>query len=201
MFRYLFIFPRYVLRFYYIHWNRLKLKAHNVKIGSNIRIYNKTGILIHRGATVSIGDNFQFVSGGWFNPLTGNRGGMIYCASTGRIDIGDNSGASSACLWCINHIIIGNNVKIGADSVLIDNDAHNLDYIIRRNSKKDIAASAPITIEDDVLIGARTIVLKGVRIGARSIIGAGSVVTNDIPADCIAAGNPCRVIKNLENNQ
>lgn len=57
--------------------------------------------------------------------------------------------------------------------------------------------SAPITIEDDVWIGAFTTILKGVHIGARSIIGANSVVTKDIPADCIAAGNPCRIIRTI----
>ena len=58
--------------------------------------------------------------------------------------------------------------------------------------------SPPIVIEDDVWVGAHSIILKGVTIGARSIIGAGSVVTKSIPADCVAAGNPCRVIKNLK---
>ena len=57
------------------------------------------------------------------------------------------------------------------------------------------AKSKPIVIEDDVLIGTRCIILKGVTIGARTIIGSGSVVTKSIPADCIAAGNPCQVIK------
>ena len=88
-------------------------------------------------------------------------------------------------------------VKLGADVVLLDNDSHSLDYMKRRNPKTDKVASAPIEIEDDVLIGARTVVLKGVKIGARTIIGAGSVVTKDIPEDCIAAGNPCRVIKKV----
>ena len=55
-----------------------------------------------------------------------------------------------------------------------------------------------IIIGDDVLIGTNCIVLKGVRIGARSIIGAGSIVTKDIPSDCIAAGNPAKVIKYLK---
>lgn len=64
-----------------------------------------------------------------------------------------------------------------------------------------------VTIGDNVKIGAcvlitdtdaHSIILKGVTIGARSIIGAGSVVTKSIPADCVAAGNPCRVIKNLK---
>ena len=60
-------------------------------------------------------------------------------------------------------------------------------------NKKD----SPIKIEDDVLIGANSIILKGVTIGKRTIIGAGSVVTKSIPSDCVAAGNPCRVIKSL----
>ena len=62
---------------------------------------------------------------------------------------------------------------------------------------KGTAASAPIVIEDNVLVGARCIILKGVTIGARSIIGSGSIVTKDIPSDCIAAGNPCKVIKSI----
>lgn len=60
------------------------------------------------------------------------------------------------------------------------------------------ARSAPIVIEDDVLIGTGCIVLKGVTIGARSVIGAGSVVTRSIPEDSIAAGNPCKVIQKNE---
>ena len=115
------------------------------------------------------------------------------------MNVGDNSGMSSSCIWCINSITIGNNVDIGANCVIIDNDAHSLDYRIRRIPSLDIANSAPIVIEDDVLIGTNSIILKGVRIGARSIIGAGSVVTKDIPSDCIAAGNPCRVIKRINN--
>lgn len=60
------------------------------------------------------------------------------------------------------------------------------------------AASAPIVIKDDVLIGTRCIILKGVTIGARSIIAAGSIVTKSIPADCIAGGNPCKVIRKID---
>lgn len=87
----------------------------------------------------------------------------------------------------------------------MDTDAHNLDWQVRAglasDSKGNIipdgdsAASSPIKIEDDVLVGTRCIILKGVTIGARSIVAAGSVVTKSIPADCIAGGNPAKVIK------
>ena len=90
--------------------------------------------------------------------------------------------------------------------MILDTDVHQLDYLARRGVRvsdkvDDITTvqSAPITIEDDVWIGANCQILKGVTIGARSIIGAGSVVTKSIPADCIAAGNPCRVIRTLKN--
>ena len=92
---------------------------------------------------------------------------------------------------------IGNNMKIGGCVLITDTDAHPMDYVARRSSNEG-TKSAPVVIEDDVWVGAHCIILKGVTIGARSIIGAGSVVTKSIPADCVAAGNPCRVIKNLK---
>ena len=101
---------------------------------------------------------------------------------------------------------IGNNVNIGGDCLIIDSDAHPHDFIKRRREYaytvdqetffKEIP-SAPITIDNDCWIGARCIILKGVHIGARSIIAAGSIVTKDIPSDCIAAGNPAKILKKI----
>ena len=71
-------------------------------------------------------------------------------------------------------------------------------FSFNSNDSQTCVQSAPVTIEDDVWIGTNCIILKGVTIGARSVIGAGSVVTKNIPADCIAAGNPCRVIGKIE---
>lgn len=73
-----------------------------------------------------------------------------------------------------------------------------MDYTVLRNSNKG-TKSASVIIEGDVWIETHSIILKGVTIGARSIIGAGSVVTRSIPADCVAVGNPCRVIRFLAN--
>ena len=58
----------------------------------------------------------------------------------------------------------------------------------------------PVKIEDGVWIGGGTIILPGATIGKNSVIGAGSVVTRSIPANCIAVGNPCRVIKHIDND-
>lgn len=86
--------------------------------------------------------------------------------------------------------------------ILMDTDAHSLNYVDRRDGDVDMVnrLDRPIVIEDDVLVGAFAIILKGVTIGARSVIGAGSVVTKDIPADCVAAGNPAKVIKQLRQD-
>lgn len=72
----------------------------------------------------------------------------------------------------------------------MDSNAHSRCHIKRRNEKTDITIfiNKGIVFEDDVLIGARCIILKGVTVGARSIIAAGSIVIKSIPSDCIAVG-------------
>lgn len=148
------------------------------------------------GGKISFGRDFYFSSGEGVNPIAGNTQGAVYVEDGARLTIGDNVGMSSTRLWVHNSVTIGDNVKIGACVLITDTDAHPVDYMARRNTNEG-TKSAPIVIEDDVWIDAHSVVLKGVTIGARSIIGAGSVVTRSIPADCVAAGNPCRVIRRL----
>lgn len=113
------------------------------------------------------------------------------------LEIGDNVGMSQISITCKQHIHIGSNVKIGAGTLIFDTNFHNTDWRVRRDQEKDLATAinAPVIIGDDVFVGTRYIINKGVTIGDRSIIAAGSVVVKDIPADCLAGGNPCKVIK------
>ncbi len=166
-------------------------------MGSNYRILGFVFSDVKNGAKVTIGDNFLFLSGNNKNPLSPNIRGSIVVEENARLSIGDNVGVSSSSIWCHEEITIGNDVKIGAGTKIIDSDCHSLNYYDRRfvNTDTEKTKHAPITIDDDVLIGTSCIILKGVHIGARSVIGAGSVVTKDVPSDCIAAGNPCKVIK------
>lgn len=81
---------------------------------------------------------------------------------------------------------------------IYSSDFHSLNYMDRRDHKEADCQnrnSAPVVIGDDCFIGAGTIILKGVVIGCRTIVGAGSVVTKSLPEDCIAGGNPCKIIK------
>lgn len=184
--------------------NRLFFSSLGVRYGKNMivlsRIYG-----VGKGK-ISIGDNFYFTSGDAANPISSNLRGAIFTdCPDARILIGDNVGMSSTRMWIHDSLTIGNNVNIGACVLIIDTDCHEMDYRVRNHSLPpsgmdgQYVKSAPITIEDDVWIGAHSIILKGVTIGARSVIGAGSVVTKSIPADCIAAGNPCRVIRMLSH--
>lgn len=178
-------------------WGRFKMKAYGISFGKDLivqgNLYLKKGI----NSKGAIGDNCFFKSGRGLNPLSRNIKTSIQIEDGASLTIGNNCGFSSVCLWAHQSIVIGNHVNIGADSILLDSDAHSLSYDDRRNVELDFKnkANKPIVIGDDVLIGTRCIILKGVHIGARSIIGSGSIVVNDIPEDCIAAGNPARVIR------
>ena len=180
----------------YPHINRLILKANGAVFGKNLQIPGKVSWLI-RGARITIGDNFYLSSGNGVNPIANNLQADVYVEPGAALTIGNNVGMSSTRIWVHDSVAVGNNVKIGACVLITDTDAHPMDYMARRTSNEG-TKSAPIVIEDDVWVGAHSIILKGVTIGARSIIGAGSVVTKSIPADCVAAGNPCRVIKDLK---
>ena len=178
----------------------------DVDFGRNPSIWGK--LYIRGEGRVEIGDDFIFLSGAANNPICRNIRGIFYTMTpNAKIEIGDRVGISSACLWANTLIRIGNDVNIGGDCIIIDNDAHPIDYLKRRRCfalekgknryiQEDILSS-PIVIDDDVWIGARCQILKGVHIGARSIIAAGSVVTKDVPADVIAGGNPCKVIRTI----
>ena len=195
------IFPR-IKKSIYRSWNQFYFWAWGVEIGKRMKVYNKI-YLLGKGK-IKIGDDFHFTSGDSINPICRNIRGTLYTMTPiSRIEIGNRVGMSSTCIWAKESITIGNDVNIGGDCLIMDNDVHPHDYLNRRciykkNINEELIPTSPIKIDDDVWIGARCLILKGVHIGARSIIAAGSVVTNDIPADVIAGGNPCRVIRQIE---
>lgn len=204
--------PTFVSNRFYKKINGWYFRAKGVEYGNN---FNVTGKVVISGfGKIKIGDRFCMTSGGDINPICGDCKAIFFTETKDScINIGNRVGMSSTRMWIHDKLIVGNNVHIGANVLLIDTDTHQIDYKLRRDPddavfsglseteiwemKRAHTKSAPIVIEDDVWIGAHCIVLKGVTIGARSVIGAGSVVTKNIPADCVAAGNPCKVIKKL----
>lgn len=181
--------------------NNLWFWANGVAVGKNMRVMGK--VYLNIMGKVTIGDNFLLTSGCGINPISSNQRAAFYVEPSAAVVIGDNVGMSGTRMWIAKGLTIGNNVCIGAGVLLIDTDCHQMDFRMRRlEAEKQFTAtelsssimSAPIVIEDDVWIGAHAIILKGVTIGARSVIGAGSVVTKSVPADSVVAGNPARII-------
>ncbi len=114
-------------------------------------------------------------------------------------DYGSNIRLGRKCYFNFNCVVldvcpvtVGDHTLFGP-AVQIYTATHPLDAELRRTQE----SGQPITIGSDVWVGGGAIILPGVTIGSRSVVGAGSVVTRDIPAGVLAAGNPCRVIREL----
>ena len=106
----------------------------------------------------------------------------------GNIEIGNNTYIGDRTeIHAGESVKIGNNVNISWDCNILDRDYHAFE--------SDTEIIKPVTIGDNVWIGCRCLVLKGVNIGDGAVIAAGSVVTKDVPPKCLVAGNPAKVIK------
>ena len=114
--------------------------------------------------------------------------------------IGDHTFIVHQCSFAIaKSITIGDRCLIAAEVQIQDNDGHPIDAIRRRDEPCPLESVRPVVIGNDVWIGSRATILKGVTIGARSIVGAQAVVTKDVPPDSIVAGNPARVIRTIHS--
>jgi len=136
---------------------------------------------------------------------------LVTEAATSKIDIADNVFIGrDTILDCTANISIGDDVQISYQCLLMDCDNHSISYSIRkddvskfRNRTVDWSKvqSIPIRISKGAWIGARTIILKGVTIGEGAVVGAGSVVTKDVPSWSIVAGNPAKLIREIPENE
>lgn len=186
------IWVRSIFKLYWNNRMKLSLLFREVTVGKNLTFVGKTHIKKGSKNSIIIGDNCTFLSTPASNLIGINRPCIL--SSIGEkgssLIIGNNCGFSGTIIGCFSQITLGDNVRCGANTLITDSDWH-LDDPRTSDSK-------PITIHDNVWLGANVIVMKGVSIGENSIIGAGSVVTKHIPSNVIAAGNPCKVIKDIK---
>ena len=176
---------------------RGRFAAAGVRWGTGWQVFGSPIIQRHRGSRIHIGDGLSLRSWPRSNPLSPSHPVVLSTRAEGAlITIGSRFGMTGGSIVAAAQVAIGDDVLIGADCVIADNDFHALSASARRRDAEPMAE--PVTIGDDVFIGMGSVVLKGVTIGERSVIGAGSVVASDIPADVIAAGNPARVIRRLD---
>jgi len=176
---------------------RLLITLHGVQCGHGCQLYGKPIIQRYRGSSIVIGDQVHLRSWRASNPLPPYHPVVLATRSAvARIEIGDLTGITGAAIVSSVRISIGKNVAIGANALIVDTDFHHLSPEARFLDPRGAVAS-PVVIHDDVFIGMNSIILKGVCIGAGTVIGAGSVVFQDLPSRVIAAGNPARVIRRL----
>ncbi|MBI1813696.1 MAG: acyltransferase [Deltaproteobacteria bacterium] len=117
--------------------------------------------------------------------------------------IGDYAHVGPQNIFCVARgLTIGTHVRTGPGVCIYDNDMHPMDPVRRReqNDTMPFIKSAPVVIEDDAWIGLHALVLKGVTIGRGAVVAAGAVVTASVPAGCVVAGNPARVVTRLDGS-
>jgi acetyltransferase-like isoleucine patch superfamily enzyme len=137
-----------------------------------------------------------------------------------KVSIGNRVYIGNSTIIAKNSISFGNDILVSSGVTFYDHDSHSLDFIERnedikkayndyvnekgnylKNKNWDIVNSKPIVIHDHVWIGFESIILKGVTIGEGAIVGARSVVTKDVPPFTIVAGNPAKIVKQIQERQ
>lgn len=144
------------------------------------------------GSHIVLADGVRLASAVRANPLGLTQPCILRTLAPGaQIRLGRNVGLSGTTLCASRSIEVGEGTLLGAGTLLLDSDLHSPTG--EWDWTDDAAATAqPIKIGRGVFVGARALVLKGVTIGDRAIVGAGAVVTQDVPAHHVAVGNPAR---------
>jgi acetyltransferase-like isoleucine patch superfamily enzyme len=166
-----------------------------LKINGRLKIKNKGSILLGSNLTINSGKNHNIIGGDIRTNIV-VRNGAIF-------ELGDFCGISNSTFVCTRRIIIGEKVLIGGSCRFYDTDFHSLELESRmspyvNSSPDENIKSSGIIVKYGAWIGGSSIILKGVTIGTHSIIGAGSVVSKDIPDHEIWAGNPIKFIRKIK---
>ena len=179
--------------------NRVVLWINGVQVDQSVSVSGR--IFIRNEGKIRIGVGTRINSASWTNPIGGNDRTYLQIMRGGVLQIGDNSAISNTAITVAESVNIGRNVFIGAGCKIYDTDFHPIEAEFRFGDTVDITRTKTkrIIIEDGAFIGGHSIILKGTHIGENSVIGAGSVVAGNIPANEIWAGNPARFIKKIKD--
>lgn len=173
---------------------RVQFALAGVQGAQGVRLYGLPILQRHAESVLTMGAGCELRSTVRSNPLGANHPCILSTRRAGAVlQIGDGFGMTGGVIVCEERITIGARVWMGANSTILDTDFHPLNPQVRQAAPLE-GATAPVTIEDDVFIGMNVLVLKGVTLGRGCVIGAGSVVTYDVPAGKVAVGNPARVV-------
>ena len=168
------------------------LRFKGASVGNDAWILGFPHIKVFADSSITIESRVSLLSVGFANPLSVGPLRLVTMAPGAKILLGTGSGVSSSRIIAYKEIIVGKETLIGADCTIIDSDFHAWPLPARDEPK-----CKAINIGNYVFIGTRCTILKGVTIGDHAVIGAGSVVSADIPAYSLAVGNPARIVRNI----
>lgn len=135
---------------------------------------------------------------------------VVFERPGGTVNIGSRTFIGGSSVLCASHINIGDDVLVSFGVTIVDHDSHSpvfskrsQDVTMWLEGKKDWThvKTNPIIIQDKSWIGMHSIILEGTTIGTGAVVGAGSVVTRDVPPYTVVAGNPARIIKTLPDDR
>jgi acetyltransferase-like isoleucine patch superfamily enzyme len=175
-------------------------RPRDARFGAGLACLGQPLIALAPGAQLDIGARVSLVSRSIGTALgVSHRVVLRGLTPTARIVIGDDCGFSGTSICAAMSVTIGRRCLFGADVLVFDTDFHNHPPENRRYAKPDWPAiSRPVTIGDDVFVGTRAIICKGVTIGDGAIIAAGSVVVSDVAPRTIVGGNPARLLRSID---
>lgn len=186
-----------VLRLVVLPYARMRFAIARIEWGRSWQLFGTPIVQRHRQSTIALGDRLSLRSTVRSNPLGPTHAVILSTRKTGaEIRIGEDFAMTGGSIVAQESVVIGDRVTVGADCVIADTDFHPLDPH-ERIATPTAGRSSGVVIEDDVFLGMRSIVLKGVTVGRATVVGAGSVVTHSLPERVIAAGNPAEVISKL----
>lgn len=171
---------------------RVEAQLKGVEFKGKVRFQGRPIISVAKGGRLLIGDGVSIASSVRANPLGLAQPSVLRAMASGATLVLATGVALSGTVICSGASIeIGEGTILGAGAMVLDNDFHEpgQGWSWETENAKN---AKPIKIGRGVFVGARAIILKGVTIGDRAIIGAGAVVTKDVPANHLAAGNPAR---------
>jgi acetyltransferase-like isoleucine patch superfamily enzyme len=158
------------------------LRYRRLTLGRDVQIRGR--IRLRRGVRVTIGDRTRI-----------NK--LVRFAGPGEVRVGADCLLNATWIGTWTSVTIGDRCLL-SDCELLDNDFHNLPPD-QRHAPPSPATRAPIVLEDNVWVGAHALVLKGVRIGRDSVVGAASVVRADVPPGVVVVGNPQQTVKKFHD--
>lgn len=181
---------------------RLRCKAAlvGVSVGQGVSAHGPVGLMRWPGSHISIGAGASLISS-WRRATAAALASPVRLRTFGpgaRIEVGPGAQLSGTSITARSTVIsIGRQVLLAPNCIIVDSDFHAHWPPEARATEPGMEGDRPVTIGDYAWIGLNCIILKGVTIGEGAIIGAGSVVTRDVPPRSLAAGSPARVLRQL----